>query len=290
MFGYVRPLKGELKVREFEMYQSAYCGLCSEMKHRYGRASTLLLNYDLTFLAVLMLSFGDHSGYVDRRCISSPFRKKRMCSSCDALARCAGCAVILGCEKLRDDRRDKSFIRSVPSRLALIFLRRADKRAGRDYPEFRQEVKNSLSKLEALERERSPVLDAAADTFATILASAGKCAGGEAGGHLEKMLYHVGRWVYIADARDDLARDAKSGGYNAVALRFDVRDARPSQETDKYLLATMDLSADLAADEARELELGIYRGIVENILIKGLPFITRRILEGEWRKKGRRKI
>ncbi|NLT39458.1 MAG: hypothetical protein GXX89_03220, partial [Clostridiales bacterium] len=68
MFGYVRPLKGELKVREYEMYQAAYCGLCAAMKRRYGGISTLLLNYDLTFLAVLLLSLSAHPGYVDKRC------------------------------------------------------------------------------------------------------------------------------------------------------------------------------------------------------------------------------
>jgi hypothetical protein len=290
MFGYVRPLKGELKVREYEMYQAAYCGLCAAMKRRYGGISTLLLNYDLTFLAVLLLSLSAHPGYVDKRCAASPFKRKRMCAPCAALEQCAGFAVILGCEKLRDDLRDRGFFKSFPSRLALLLLHGAEKRAGRDFPEFRRDVKNSLSRLEELERERSPVLDAAADTFATILSSAGKSVGGEAGEHLTKMLYHVGRWVYIADARDDLAKDARSGSYNAVALRFNVVNAQPSEEAEEYLLSTMDLSSDLAADEARRLELGMYRGIVDNILTKGLPFISRKILKGEWRRKSRKKI
>ena len=33
MFGYVRPRKDELKVRDWEAYQAVYCGLC----HTLGR-------------------------------------------------------------------------------------------------------------------------------------------------------------------------------------------------------------------------------------------------------------
>ena len=53
MFGYVRPLKGELKVKEHEQFKAAYCGLCNTLKKRYGFFSRFLLNYDFTFLAML---------------------------------------------------------------------------------------------------------------------------------------------------------------------------------------------------------------------------------------------
>ena len=36
MFGYVRPYKPELKVREYEMFRAAYCGLCWALKEKYG--------------------------------------------------------------------------------------------------------------------------------------------------------------------------------------------------------------------------------------------------------------
>ena len=37
---------------------------------------------------------------------------------------------------------------------------------------------------------------------------------------LEQILYHLGRWVYLIDAADDLKKDAESGNYNPVALRY----------------------------------------------------------------------
>ena len=36
MSGYVRPLKGDLRVREFARYRSIYCGLCKAIAGMYG--------------------------------------------------------------------------------------------------------------------------------------------------------------------------------------------------------------------------------------------------------------
>ena len=36
MYGYVRPCKPELRIKEWERYQAAYCGLCHTLKKRYG--------------------------------------------------------------------------------------------------------------------------------------------------------------------------------------------------------------------------------------------------------------
>ena len=37
MFGYVIVNKQELKFREFDCYQSYYCGLCQCLKEEYGK-------------------------------------------------------------------------------------------------------------------------------------------------------------------------------------------------------------------------------------------------------------
>ena len=41
MFGYVRPLKSELKIREFGQFEAAYCGLCHTLGREYGVFSVL---------------------------------------------------------------------------------------------------------------------------------------------------------------------------------------------------------------------------------------------------------
>jgi hypothetical protein len=32
MFGYVRPYRDELKVKDYELYRAVYCGLCHSLK------------------------------------------------------------------------------------------------------------------------------------------------------------------------------------------------------------------------------------------------------------------
>lgn len=50
MFGFVRPLRGELKVREWERFQSVYCGLCHTIRSHYGLLQTVMHSYDCTYL------------------------------------------------------------------------------------------------------------------------------------------------------------------------------------------------------------------------------------------------
>ena len=54
MFGYVVVNKPELKIKDFDTYQSFYCGLCKALHEDFGRRGQLTLNFDLTFLAICL--------------------------------------------------------------------------------------------------------------------------------------------------------------------------------------------------------------------------------------------
>lgn len=58
MFGYVRPVLDRLDKEQRETYQSAYCGLCHALGERHGWLARLTLQYDFTFLAIV-LTAGD---------------------------------------------------------------------------------------------------------------------------------------------------------------------------------------------------------------------------------------
>ena len=55
MFGYIECNRSKLSSEELERYQGVYCGLCRNLKSRYGELERLSLSYDMTF-AVLFLS------------------------------------------------------------------------------------------------------------------------------------------------------------------------------------------------------------------------------------------
>ena len=54
MLGYVTIERGELKVREMDVYQGYYCGICKSTKKQFGNLPRLATNYDSVFLSVLV--------------------------------------------------------------------------------------------------------------------------------------------------------------------------------------------------------------------------------------------
>ena len=78
MLGYVKIDKGELKVREYEVYTGYYCGVCKSIGRRYGQLPRMVLSYDAAFLAILLASLSDESNTpVQEHCIAHPVIKKK---------------------------------------------------------------------------------------------------------------------------------------------------------------------------------------------------------------------
>lgn len=54
MFGYIVMNKPEIKFKDFDLYRSFYCGLCRELRERYGVTGQISLTYDMTFVILLL--------------------------------------------------------------------------------------------------------------------------------------------------------------------------------------------------------------------------------------------
>ena len=93
MFGYVTVWKPEMKVKEFEVYNAVYCGLCREMGRRYGTLSKFCLSYDLTFISLLSIGMsGGFEGAEQRRCRVNPLKKCTFCKNDGRYQRLAAAA------------------------------------------------------------------------------------------------------------------------------------------------------------------------------------------------------
>lgn len=314
MFGYVRPLKGSLRVAEYERFRAIYCGLCRAIGKRYGFAASMMLNYDLAFFAAALEGLytaqpgAPVTCYPARRCVAHPLHRR--CIACAqggeptrALEIAADLNVILACFKFRDDAQDGRFARRAASRLALIFFSRAENKAKRLHPELYARTGEQLAELAELEREGCTSLDMCADCFAQILRAAGRSAceedgldsdlGAGAGETFGELLYHVGRWIYIIDAYDDLVRDLGRGEYNAVAARYGLREgdlgAERIEEVRRELERTLSLSLDAAYMAYERLEFGQQSGFVSNVLMSGLDMVSRSVFEGIWRRRKQKK-
>lgn len=282
VFGYVRPLTAELRVRELEEYKAVYCGLCRTMGKRYGFLARFTLNYDFTFLVMVLADGAKPCRMRQCRCPAHPFRRRNVCEQMTALDTAADESLILSYQKLRDDVRDRSFLRSLPARIASLALKPAYRKAAAAQPEFDRTVTGCLEELHELEEARSRSLDRPADTFARILQAAAPNTGVEARDRaLSQMLYHVGRWIYLIDAWDDLEKDIRSGAYNSIDARYEGAGREHQQDVSITLLHSRNLA--LTAYELAKT--GRWDGIISNILYLGLPAIEKQVLSGHWKNK-----
>lgn len=291
MYGYVRPDKGELKVSEYERFRGVYCGLCHELRRRYGPVCRFLVNYDFTFLAMLFAE-GETETKICR-CPYHPFRKTACPRESKSLAAAADCTVVLAWWKLKDGAADSGFIKSAACRLACIFLRRSYNKASGRVPEFARTVEKELRELTALESANCPSVDAVADKFALILQSAAGTSDDESERRIMgPFLYHLGRIVYILDAADDLEEDIRSGGYNPLKFRFEMADGKLSSEDVICLRESLQLSHNHMSSAFVLMKQNPYSGILENTVYFGLPKVTQAVFDGSWKasanKKGER--
>lgn len=277
MFGYVRPLREELKVRDWEGYQAAYCGLCHALKEACGTAARFVLHYDFVFLSLLLDEGTCPAVTCKRRCAAHPLKPRNTVSVTESTALCAQESVILTHYKLLDDRVDEGFGKALKSRLACLFLARSYRRAQAALPRFDETVRSCLSELNGLEKDRSSQLDRVADVFARLLAAAAPVTGEEGIDRPRmQLLYQLGRWIYLADAADDLAEDRAKGRYNPIDARF---GGKPDLE---YIETTMNHSLSLMQSAFQLLPPNRWQAVLENILYLGLPRVQQQAVAGTW--------
>ena len=287
MFGYIRPCKSELRVREFENYQAMYCGLCHALSKRYGFFMRNILNYDLSFLA-LTLSSAEHCNCTKcrKRCIASPIRKKTYYQMNDALAFCADVNVILAYWKWKDQIADEGFWTSLLYRVLLGFLSPAYRKAARLRPQFAEACKEGLHALHDIEEARTASVDAAAHAFAKILESVAEFAKQlETTRKLQVLFYHIGRWVYILDAWDDIEEDFAKDNYNPIILRYEMKKEHDREEILKAIRLTLEHSAATAAGAAELIDFDENGTIIKNVLYLGLPVTAEAVLNGKLDKR-----
>ena len=278
MFGYVRPPLDGLPQEESDRFRRAYCGLCHTLSRR-GAAARWILNYDFTLLAIL-LSDGE-SASDKRRCIAHPVHGRDFLTATNAMELAADESLILAYWQLQDHISDDGFFQGVPARAASALLRDAYQKAAADRPQFDERVREQLDVLRGLELERCPSLDAPADAFAVLLRDAARNVEPLTRRRvLEQIFYHLGRWIYLVDAADDLKRDAASGNYNPVALRYGLPDGRWTDTARSEFAITLDHSLHSIAAAFELWDFGPWNPLLERVFYSGLFQVGRAVLDG----------
>lgn len=280
MFGYVRPSAERLSEKERNRFSAVYCGLCRTLGERYGTAARFILNYDFAFLAIL-LADGNEPEMRHNGCIAHPIQGRDYYVSSEALALCADCSVILAWWQLRDGVQDHGAIKAVKYRAAGIALYSAYRKARMLRPEFDRLTQEHLRMLSQLERSGCPSMDQAADAFARLLQGISTEVTDPVKARvLEQMLYHLGRWIYLVDAADDLADDFRSGNYNPLIPRFSLTSGELTEEARGALVVSLDHSIRLISSAFELWDFGDWSAIIRSTVYEGLFGVGKAVLEG----------
>ena len=273
MFGYIRPLECELKVREQAEYRGVYCGLCKSIGRRYGQIERLTLSYDCAFLALTLSALTGDASFTPGNCGPRIYRGKRpIADPSPVLDYAADVNVLLAWYKAADDAADEKSAKTATARLALA---RAYKKAAKANPQLDAAIRESTDTLHALEAQKTASTDEPSNAFGSLLASVilhAPMLPEHERTAAQWMYYNLGKWVYLIDAWDDREKDEKSGGYNPFLL------TKMEREQAEFLL-------NITLNEAKKgydlLNLTAPSGLLDNIMTLGLVHAQERVLSGE---------
>lgn len=274
MFGYVRVNSLELKVKEYEFYRGTYCGLCRSMGKCTGQCSRMTLSYDFAFLALLRITFlKEKIAFGQKRCLAHPLKKRNYMKHNPSLAYCAQAAALLNYHKIADDLEDERGAKKLRARILHPFVSHSRKKALRaGLGALDERIAAGLARLAETEASGVASVDIPAGIFGDILGEIVSFGLSEADGRVASALGRtVGKWIYVADALDDLEDDAEKERYNPFLLLYggELPDEQ-KREGIRLALKNQLYDAEAAADLIT-FDNEIIENIIQNILYLGLP-------------------
>ena len=328
MLGYVLPDKGELKVREYEIYGGYYCGICKYIGKTYGQLPRMVLSYDAAFIALILACVDPSPDEpTQEHCVAHHIKRKTIIRN-RAIEYAGDLMLILAWFKLMDDAQDEG---KTSAKAGLTAFRRIWRRLEKKHPCLCKSIDRNLSELNALERDCCPSIDRVAEGFAQVMedifrdgttwlygpAEAEACNAGGAGGNsssedhdaagaggcdaqagissnlpllhetFAKIGYHLGKWIYLMDAVDDIEENLESGSYNPLLYRFRYQDGDHPTETPEQFRERIDETLRfnlfhylaVIGESLESLAIQKNSGIIENIVYFGLNRRTEEVLK-----------
>ncbi|PKM84812.1 MAG: hypothetical protein CVU86_05450 [Firmicutes bacterium HGW-Firmicutes-11] len=285
MLGYVVPEKPELKVREYELYSAYYCGICKSIEKRYGQLPRMTLNYDSVFLALIISSQDETQERLStERCPVHPLKKRLIVHDQIGIDYAADIMLLLAYFKAKDDQQDDSGLKGAT---VVALLRPYYKKILKSHQEKGIMIEDCLNELSILERERCPSLDRAAEPFAKLMeevfAAEWLSDRPNITAGLRSMGYHLGKWITLIDAFDDLDENRADKNYNPLIAQFGEPQTEADEDAWRDQIAVMterNLLFYLAgiADAWEGIQTEKNKGLIENIIYLGLLRKTEQVL------------
>ncbi len=277
MFGYIKPYKPELKIKDFEIYKGVYCGLCKKLAKEYGPFARMTLSYDFTFLAMIKLAIAKEcKGFSKKSCIYNPLKRKTCINPCDDMTFISTLAMIMLYYKLKDNCADSKGFKKIGAILLKFIFTLSYKKAKKLEPYMDEQIGNAMKAQAMIEKENCDSIDRASDSTARALGVIFETLSYDESQKLvlSKLGFLIGRWVYLIDALDDLESDVKQGTYNPFACKFVLSKDSTKEQIDlarEYAIGTINLTAGELSNTYELLEIQRYKDILDNIIYLGLP-------------------
>ncbi len=282
MFGYVKTDYPNMYVKDTILYKAMYCGLCKSIKKTCGTRGRFVLNYDLTFLSVLLHNvMGEDVDVEKQRCVIHLI-KRPMAKPTELSKRIAKLNVLLAYYKLKDDIYDDN-----KGRVKRAFLKKAYKKARKNELEMERVIGERYAELIELEKNKCDSIDVVSDPFGKMMQEIVKLLVPNAVESLLELSYDLGKWIYLIDALDDFDKDLKKKSFNVFKLAYPdilTKQELVSSKQSDLICVFGGVLTDIA-EKSQKLKYNFNHDLIDNVLIRGLNIQTKIIMENKKCKK-----
>ncbi len=263
MFGYININGNELSEENKKAYQAYYCGLCRKLKTNCGAKGQMLLNYDMTFLIVLLTGLYELQNESSEIICALHPTKKRTVWTNEATDYAADMNLALAYHNLIDDWKDE---RAYTKKAFVKMLDKDYTRIMSKYPRQVKALEEFMQKTEEVERNHETNLDAVAGLTGEMLGELFCWKEDEWAEEMRTLGFYMGKFVYIMDAYEDYDADVRKNEYNPLAYlkKENVQDL----DTFCKLLLTSMMSE--CAKSFERLPILLHADILRNVLYSGV--------------------
>ena len=260
MFGYLTARTDLLDEERMARYKACYCGLCRSLRSRSGLAAGLTLNYDMSFLVLLLSSLYEPEEQAGHDpCLVHPFRARDWFSD-EITDYAADMNVALGYYKCMDNWDDDGSLLAVAE---AGLLKRSYHEIASKYPRQCGAMADAIAALAGIERERRDAPDEAAAAFGALMGELFVLRDDRWSAPLRAMGDALGRFLYIMDACMDLDADVFRNRFNPFRRRYGLKNESYFRDILQMLLGECLRHYD-------RLPLVRDRDILDNILCAGV--------------------
>lgn len=276
MFGYVKFDRPNLYIKDFTLYNAVYCGLCKGIKKSCGNIARFALTYDMAFLSAIIHNIKNVDVKITKqRCAEHIIIPHPMAETDELTEKIGALNTFLAYYKLSDDVEDEN-----KGRLGVAALKGGYERALKNYKDMADVVKKYMDLQKSIEKSKTASVDMAADPTSCMLADITDILlGDSASEYTHNLFYALGKWIYIIDAIDDYDKDLKKGLYNPFILSYGESSKKLFIEKHRSDINFMFSSLfNSIRDNRMNIKFGFNTDLVDNVLLRGLPSETKRVL------------